>query len=586
MNVLFVYPEHYLNIGIPGGIAIMSAILKQHGHKVQVFDTCFLKTQPDGFDSGKLHVATHGGSADSDKAGVQVFRKTAYTIEDLVKDDPVVTYAEEFQKMIDSFQPDLIALSVMTSTFDFALDLLRQVKYDVPVIVGGVHATIAVDDCMAQKEIDIACVGEGDEALLELCNLMDAGEDYTNVASMCFKMPDGSIKKNPLGPLTDVSKLPCPDWGLFDRRHLFRPFDGEIYVGSFYSQSRGCPMQCTYCIDPTVSKMVGGAKTYFRMQPPEVTLAHLTELKEKFGATWYKFTDDTFLLPSIEHLSAVGEGLKKLGIQFACSVMPNTITEEKVRLAKEMGCVSMSIGVESGNEGIRKMIRRHYRDETLIRNLKIVADHDIRISTFNIIGFPGETRENVFETIELNRKLGSGSCNVYILFPYPGTAIQKEYDLPLRGADGRIMPVSEAKNLGLSAMLPAELEGLQNTFNLYLNLPKALWGIIELAEHAEDETGNAIAIRQILKVYSVAVLSGDDPDYRFINDKQRALVDDATLALTPIPRLLLPLLDLPLDARERDRIVSGLKTLLCTVHAKEQQQALSNAAPAAELLVC
>jgi anaerobic magnesium-protoporphyrin IX monomethyl ester cyclase len=583
MKVLFVYPEHYLNIGIPGGIAIMSAILKKHGHEVQVFDTCFLKTAPDGFDSGELHVATHGGSADSDKAGVQVFRKTAYTIEDLVKDDPVVTYAGEFQKMIDEFQPDLIALSVMTSTFDFALDLVRQVKYSVPVIVGGVHATIAVDDCMAQKEIDIACVGEGDEALLELCNRMEAGEDYTDVPSMCFKMPDGSIKKNPLGPLTDVSKLPCPDWGLFDRRHLFRPFDGEIYAGSFYSQSRGCPMQCTYCIDPTVSKMVGGAKTYFRMQPPEVTLAHLTELKEKFGATWYKFTDDTFLLPSVEHLTALGEGLKTLGIQFACSVMPNTINEEKVRLAKEMGCVSMSIGVESGNEGIRKMIRRHYRDETLIRNLKIVADHDIRISTFNIIGFPGETRENVFETIELNRQLGSGSCNVYILFPYPGTAIQKEYELPLRREDGRIMPVSEAKNLGLSAMLPAELEGLQNTFNLYLNLPKALWGIIGLAEHADDEEGNALALRKILKVYSVAVLSDDDPDYCFINEKQRALLDDATLALTPIPRLLLPLLDLPLTNQERITVVGGLKALLCAASAAPQARV---AEKETELLAC
>ncbi|MES2771144.1 MAG: radical SAM protein, partial [Pseudomonadota bacterium] len=347
----------------------------------------------------------------------------------------------------------------------------------------------------------------------------------------------------------------------FDRRHLFRPFDGEIYAGSFYSQSRGCPMQCTYCIDPTVSKMVGGAKTYFRMQPPAVTLAHLTELKEKFGATWYKFTDDTYLLPAVEHLTELGEGLKSLGIQFACSVMPNTITEEKVRLAKDMGCVSMSIGVESGNEGIRKMIRRHYRDETLIRNLKIVSDYGIRISTFNIIGFAGETRENVFETIELNRKLKSGSCNVYILFPYPGTAIQKEYDIPLRRADGLIMPVSEAKNLGLSAMLPAELEGLQNTFNLYLTLPKTLWGIIELAEHAE-EGGNRLAIRNILKRYSVAVLSDDQPNCRLANDQQSIHIEASALATTPIPAILLSLLDLPLTKHECDRIIDGLTQLL------------------------
>ncbi len=555
MNVLFVYPEHYLNIGIPGGIAILSAILKQHGHQVRVFDTCFLKTEPDGPDASALHVATHGGTKDYDKAGVQVFRKTAYTIEDLVRNDPVVTHAAEFQKMIDAFQPDLIALSVMTSTFDFALSLLRQVRYDAKVVVGGVHATIAIDDVMAQPEVDMACIGEGDEAMPELCNLMQAGRDHTNVASMCFRMPDGSIKRNPLGPLTDVSQLPCPDWGLFDSRHLFRPFDGQIYVGSFYSQSRGCPMQCTYCIDPTVSKMVGGAKTYFRMQPPSVTLAHLTELKEKFGATWYKFTDDTFLLPPIEHLEEVGEGLKRLGIQFACSVMPNTITVEKVRLAKEMGCVAMSVGVESGNEGIRKMIRRHYRDDTLIRNLKIITDHGIRLSTFNIIGFPGETRENVFETIELNRKLRTNSCNVYILFPYPGTAIQKEYEIPLRMDDGKILPVSEAKNLGLSAMLPAELEGLQNTFNLYLNLPKSLWNVVEFAEHAE---GIGPAVLGILKRYSVAILSESHVATRLLSEAELVQLGMPSLRGVDIPESLTELLTLPLDAIQTARLAEAL----------------------------
>jgi len=377
---------------------------------------------------------------------------------------------------------------------------------------------------------------------------------------MCFKMPDGSVKRNPLAELTDVSKLPCPDWGLFDKRHLFRPFDGKIYVGSFYSQSRGCPMQCTYCIDPTVSKMVGGAKKYFRMQPPEVTIAHLTELKEKFGATWYKFTDDTFLLPSEEHLKEVGEGLKSLGIQFACSVMPTTITEEKVRIAKDMGCVAMTVGVESGNEGIRKAIRRTYRDDALIRNLKIVTDHGIRLSTFNIIGFPGETRENVFETIELNRKLGAGSCNVYILFPYPGTGIQKEYEIPIRRADGRIMPVSEAQNLGLSSMMPAELEGLQRTFNLYLNLPKALWGIVKLVESDDD---NSSAIGNILKRYSVSILSEDEPVYCSISDKHKDKISDATLATAQIPEMLEKLFDLPLTNKEFARVTDGLKQLLC-----------------------
>lgn len=556
MKVLFVYPEHYLNIGIPGGIAVLSAVLKQGGHQVALFDTCFQKTRVRGVDSAALHAKSHGGTKDYDKSGIhQVFVKTPYTIEDLVKDDPVVSVISEFQNAIDSFRPDLIALSVMTSTFDTALELLRGVHYNAKVVVGGVHPTIAIDDCMAQKEVDIACIGEGEDALLELCNRMEVGEDYFDIPSLCFRMPDGAVKKNKLGPLVDIARLPCPDWGLFDRRHLFRPFNGEIYVGSFYSQSRGCPMQCTYCIDPTVAKMVGGSKTYFRMQPPEVTLSHLAELKEKFGATWYKFTDDTFLLPSIEHLKALRDGYIDLGIQFACSVMPNTITDEKVKLAKEMGCVAMSVGVESGNQDIRKMIRRNYRDESLIKNLKIITDNGIRLSTFNIIGFPGETRENVFETIELNRRIGTDSCNVYILFPYPGTAIQKEYDIPVRRDDGKILPVTEAKNLGLSAMSPDELDGLQNTFNLYLNLPKSMWGVIRLAECC-SETG--LRIRSILKRYLAEYVAGKRALQCASDDHRQPVFEMSAWQGKVVPRTLLELLDLQLDASQNNIVTSML----------------------------
>ncbi|HZX48158.1 MAG: hypothetical protein A2Z47_04450 [Thermodesulfovibrio sp. RBG_19FT_COMBO_42_12] len=557
MKILFLFPEHYLNIGIPGGISILAAILKQHGHQVKVFDTTFLKVDPN-FDQIRLHADVHGGNSETDKAGLQQFKKTAYTIEDLVRKDPVVIYEEEFQKIIDSFSPDLIAVSSMTSTFDFAISLLRKVKYRAKVLVGGIHPTIAIDDCLAQKEIDMACIGEADDVVPELCCLMDGDRDYTNVRSMCFKMPDGSIKRNPPAPRVNLNALPCPDWGLFDERHLFRPFEGEIFRGSFYIQSRGCPLQCTYCINSTVAKMTQGVQGYFRIQKPSVTLSHLKELKEKYHVTWLKFADDSFLLPPVEHLLELGEGLKELGIKFGCSVMPNTITEEKVRIAKEIGCVAMSVGVESGNAGIRRMIKRMYDDEKLVKSLKIIQDYGIKLSTFNIIGFPGETRENVFETINLNRRIGTSTCNVYILFPYPGTPIQKEFNIPVRGDDGKIMPVSKAKELGLSRMSPDELEGLQNTFNLYLNLPEALWPVIKMAE---ANSGSGPSILGILRRFSTAMISGDEFDMRSIMEITIAhpyiQYDESDFS---VPVILLDIFDLPLSIDDFKVVMESLYT--------------------------
>jgi len=509
MKILFVYPESYLNLGIPGGIAVMSALLKQRKHKVDLFDTCFLKTE-----EYQKTQDVHGGIGLSDKGGVSVYKKTDYSIEDLVVNDPVVNISDEFQKKINAFSPDIIALSCMTSTFDFTCDLMRSVKHNSIVIVGGVHATIAYQDCLDQECIDYAFVGEADRGMIDFVEALEKNEDPNKVPGLAYKKDNGEYVNNKVGPRVCLDDLPCPDWGLFDERHLFRPFEGKIYKGSFYSQSRGCPMQCKYCVDPTESLITGGPAGYFRVQKPEITIAHLTELKEKYGATWYKFSDDTFLLPKVDHLKELSVGFKKLGIKFACSVMINTITEEKVAMAKEMGCVAMSIGIEAGNPKIRESLNRKYSDEKLFKGIGWMHKYGIKVSSFNIIGCPGETREQVFETIELNRKLSVASCNVYIMFPYPGTPIQIESKLPIRDKNGRLHKVSEAKNLGLSKIPPDELEGLEKTFNIYLNLPKSLWPIIKLAESKI----NWKSILAPLKEFSIEYISDKVQTYDLKED--------------------------------------------------------------------
>lgn len=104
-------------------------------------------------------------------------------------------------------------------------------------------------------------------ALLELCNRMDRGEDYYDIPSLCFQSARWEHPQKPAGTLTDVATQRCPDWGLFDR-HLCSPFGQSDLRRYSRRRSRGCPMQCTYCIDPTVSAMVGGAE-YFGCSRPK-----------------------------------------------------------------------------------------------------------------------------------------------------------------------------------------------------------------------------------------------------------------------------------------------------------------------------
>lgn len=481
IKVLFIYPNEYLSIGIHSGIAILSAVLKEAGHTVDLLDFTFVKTKI-------LEIEKTSGPS--------VFLPTEYTLEDLVTKDPITSLEEAYNQKINSFNPEIIAVSVMTGHFSSIVAFLEKVHIPCKVIFGGIHPTICPEETLSKDVIDFICVGEAEEMFLELLESLENGKDYTTIKNLGYK-ENGKLIINSLRPFIDLNKLPVPDWGLFDKRHLFRPFMGKIYTGSFYVMSRGCPGQCTYCVNSSLREKQKGCGRYFRYQSPETTIKQLKALNEKFNASWFKLADDSIMLFKVKYLKELSKGLKPLDFMFGCSIRPETVTERKIELIKEMGVVAASLGIESGNERIRKeVLWRPMTNEQIINAIKLLQKYNIRVSTFNMIGLPEETRENVFETIKLNKMLNIETSSVYILYPYPGTHINDKFNVNIYDENREIIPVSRASKFNLSTMEPSEVEGLIMTFELYVRLPEKLWPIIKIAEKS-DET--ACELREALQ---------------------------------------------------------------------------------------
>lgn len=479
MRILFVYPNSFLNVGVPPGVALLSAVLKREGHEVDIFDFTFVKRRP--------------LPEREDSAETGIFLPTATTVEDLVREDPVRSLEEAFRDKLAAFDPELICLSSMTGLFDRAVELLRSCRdaYDCHVTAGGVHATIASEDALDPDVIDTICVGEGELFLPELARLLEEGRDYRGLSNLGWK-ENGEKRFNGYLPFADLDALPDPDWDLFDDRHLFRPYMGQVYKGGFVLMSRGCPYRCTYCVNSPLRRRLKGCGRYFRVQSPARTVAQIANFKERYGATWFKFGDDTIMTLKEEQLEELADGLEPLNIMFGCSVRPETTTARKAELLKRMGCVATSIGLESGDEELRRNALNRTMSNDDIRNaVRVLKDNGIRVSTFNMIGLPGETREQVFKTIALNRELDSDSANVFILYPYPGTQIAIDHEIPLRDDRGHIVPVTEASGFALSRMDPEEVEGLHRAFNLYMSLPESLWPVVRIAE-GDDEQGHVV----------------------------------------------------------------------------------------------
>ncbi|MFX1383446.1 MAG: B12-binding domain-containing radical SAM protein [Promethearchaeota archaeon] len=476
MKVLFIHPNDYINNGIPSGVAILSAVLKQKGHTVDIFDFTFIKTEE---------------LPPKDDKEPSKYLPTEYDIEELVADDPVIPLEEAFKQKIKEFDPDLIAVSVMTGHFDKVINLLKKVRAKCKTIFGGVHPTISPHRTLQNDVVDFICIGDGEGLLIDLLEALEKGMDYKHIKNLGYK-ENGIIKINELRPFVNMDELPTPDWSLFDERHLFRPYMGNIYKGSFYIMSRGCPQICTYCVNYALRERLKGCGKYFRYQSPETTVNQLKIIKEKYGATWFKFADDSIMLFKIDYLEELAKGLKPLKINFGCSVRPENVTEQKIKLLKEMGMVAASVGIESGNERIRReVLKRNMTNELIINAIELLNKYNIRVSTFNMIGLPGETRENVFETIKLNKRLKVVATNVYIVYPYPNTQLNIKYNVNIYDDNGHIIPVSKASNFALSKMSPSEVDGLLRTFQLYVSLPEKMWPIIKIAEKS-DKTANKL----------------------------------------------------------------------------------------------
>ncbi|MBN2452662.1 MAG: B12-binding domain-containing radical SAM protein [Candidatus Omnitrophica bacterium] len=467
MKILFMYPNAYLSNGVPTGIATLSSLLKERGHEVDVFDWTFIKT------AVRDTTPTYG---------TRILLPTRYTLEDLTADDPVFSLEDAFAEKLQRFRPDLVAVSVLTGYFDAVIDLLKKVKPSCRVVAGGIHPTICPEDALSFREIDMICVGEGEEFMVELCEAMEKGKDITGIRNLGYKTERGT-RFNELRPFVNLDNLPDMDWGIFDKRHLFRPFQGTVYSGGCFLMSRGCPERCTYCLNWAFRDKFRGCGRYFRFQSPQTTGRQIRFLKERYNADFFRFYDESLALFDEKFLTSLVGELKPLGIKFACSLRPETISKRKVDLLVSMGCVAANIGLESGNERIRaEILNRRMSNDQIRHAVDILKGANIRVTTFNMIGLPGETRENVFETIELNKSLDIPAVNVYAIYPYPGTEIYNRFHPRLRDESGMITPVSRASSFGMSKMTSGEIDGLLRTFEFYVRLPEDIWPQIQIAE--------------------------------------------------------------------------------------------------------
>jgi len=491
-KVLFIYPNFQMaHLLLPAGISILSAVLKKAGFETKVFDTTLYRPPHKSFDDIRLEMLQLKRFSLDERA-------VLYKQTDMVQD---------FIDVLDEYQPDLIGVSILQDTFPIALPLMREAhQRGYPVLVGGILASFAPEDVIQEEAVDILCVGEGEDPIVELCRRMSQGLAYDDIPNLWVKRRDGTISKNKIGPTVNVDQLPYSDYDIFDPVRFYRSMQGRVLRILPVEMHRGCPYQCAFCEDPMLNVLYKTVnQRYHRAKSPRRLVDEIKYLVERHQAEFIYFNAETFFaMPDRDFVEIAEMYTKEVHLPFWLQTRPETITPRRIELLKQMNVSHINVGLEHGNEEFRrKVLKRSMKNELIINGLSALHEAGVSTTVNNIMGFPDETRELIFDTIELNRHVQSATINAYLFNPYKGTELykvcaQKGY-LPDKNSE-QVIDIALSEDfpyfktiLNMPQISKMELCGLQRTFVLYAKLPISEFPRIRIAEQFTEEGNRMFA---------------------------------------------------------------------------------------------
>ena len=490
-KVLLVHANTTMENIIPISAGILAGALRDKKIEYKIFDTTFYKTYepyPDGVRVKNLQLKS--------------FDYTEFGI----TPKPGESMIGDFVNVVDSYKPSLIAISVVEPTYHMGINLLRSVTdRKIPAIMGGITAFFSPEDIIKESCVDMVCAGEGEYALPELCERMMNNRQYDDIPGIWVKKKTGEVIRNEQKKTVDINEIPFLDFNAFATERFIRPIYGKKYRMICFELTRGCPYGCTYCASPSLREEFKARGGWYREKSFERIKEELDFYTSHHSVDFLYIVSDTFLAIEPKKLDKILTLLADLEIPFWMNTRPETITEERLAKLEKTKCVRMSIGIEHGNQKFRKkVLGRVYSNEACIEKLKIAGKSKIPVTLNNIIGFPGETRELVFDTIRLSKAClckPADTASLFIFSPYRGTKLRKvcienDYIPSDYWAD---CDNNVDRDFEMPTMTNAQIKGIMRTFSSYCKFPESDWPIIERAERFDAE-GNRV-FNEISKVF-------------------------------------------------------------------------------------
>lgn len=329
-----------------------------------------------------------------------------------------------FLRFVNGEKADLIAFSVMTPQVHMFRPITKLVKENTTakIIWGGPHCIFMPENVAEDKNVDIICTGEGEEAMLALMNRLDSGKDYSDIPSLWVRRSDGWVR-NERGCLEEnLDRYPFPDRELYYSKYsLLRDFAVKRFI-----TQRGYPYDCSYCFEPMLKSLYKGKGRLVRRHSVKYSIDEIREVVRSYPTKTVHFSDDTFNLDKKWVMEFLPIYKRDIRLPFTCNVSVLNIDDELIAAMKAAGCAGVVFGVESGLEKMRSQIlNKKITNEKFSQAAALLHRHNLKFATNMIFCLPGETLDDAVESIRFTKSLRPYAIKINILKIYKGTNLAR-----------------------------------------------------------------------------------------------------------------------------------------------------------------
>jgi len=247
------------------------------------------------------------------------------------------------------------------------------------------------------------------------------GQLNTGIKNLWIRS-NGQIFKNSLRELIrNLDDLPFPDRDIYFQRY---PHLAEREIK--FNAGRGCPFLCSFCFNKGMIELYKGKGRWVRFKSIDRIMHEIEGVNDRYPIKWVSFNDDTFNIDKKRLIEFLKVYKQDIGIPFFCNLRIDYTDEDQIERLKQAGVDKIVVGIEHGDEDMRKnILHKNISNKQIYDFGRWVNERKIRLHTSTIMGFPEETVDLVFSSIEMNSRLKPELALANILSPYPGTDIYR-----------------------------------------------------------------------------------------------------------------------------------------------------------------